>query len=217
MGSNVARGNKKRKNSMSEVTYRVLEVPMLGRNVAASRNPRLQSSVPAEYGEMLSREVAAGEWSVNPEDGEALSATGQSLQEHLEFTISTRPHWLVPEVLADEADEVWTSGNLTLQGKRLQQLEKFAGSRAAALVLLNEEAARYGVKPFTTQVGTKPGEERKGHADQGNLTSNPWSKDFRGDEASREARIASIFKQGTKLAAALARAAGTSIGRPLRK
>jgi hypothetical protein len=83
--------------------------------------------------------------------------------------------------------------------------------------MMNEEAERYGVKPGTTQKGTKPGEERKGPADEGNLTTNPWSRNFRGDETARAARIASICKQGTKLAEALAKAAGTSIGRPLHK
>lgn len=199
------------------VEYAILNVPLVGRNLAASRAPRLHPSVPAEYSDMLSREVQAGEWIVDPENGEPLNAKGQNLQQHLEFTLGTRPHWLVPEVLEDEAEAVWTSGSLTLQGQRLKQLENFAGSKAAALVLLREEAERYGVKPFTTEKGVRPGEERKGPADQANLSTNPWSKDFRGDEAARAAKIASICKQGTKLADALAKAAGTTIGRPLRK
>jgi hypothetical protein len=200
--------------------YAILKAPLLGRNLAASRTPRLQPSVPAEYGDILSREVAMGEWTVDPENGEPLNSKGQSIKDHLEFAISTRPHWLLPAVLEDDADEVWTSGNLTLQGKRLKQLEEFSGSKAAALVLLTEEAERYGVKPFTTAKGVKPGDDaNKGHdkKPEGNLTTNPWSQNFRGDEATRTARIASICKQGTKLADALAKAAGTTIGKPLRK
>jgi hypothetical protein len=197
--------------------YSILNVPLVGRNLAASRAPRLHPSVPAEYGDMLSREVAAGEWTVDQENGEPLNAKGQTLPEHLEFTLGTRPHWLVPEVVEDEAEAVWTSGSLTLQGQHLNQLEKFAGSKAAALVLFKEEAERYGVKPFTTEKGVKPSEQRKGPADESNLSTNPWSKTFRGDDAARAARIASICKQGTKLANALAKAAGTTIGRPLRK
>src|SRR5579863_6888486 len=128
------------------VEYTILNVPLVGRNLAASRAPRLQPSVPAEYGDMLSREVSAGEWTVDPENGEPLNSKGQNLQEHLEFTLGTRPHWLLPEVLEDEAEAVWLSEtpNLSVRGKRLQALEKFAGSKAAALVLFKEEAARYG-------------------------------------------------------------------------
>src|SRR5579863_10235884 len=100
------------------VEYTILNVPLVGRNLAASRSPRLQPSVPAEYGDMLSREVQMGEWTVDPENGEPLNAKGQTIKDHLEFCISTRPHWLLPAILEDEADEVWTSGNLTLQGKR---------------------------------------------------------------------------------------------------
>jgi hypothetical protein len=202
------------------VEYTILNVPLLGRNLAASRSPRLQPGVPAEYGEMLSREVAMGEWTVDPENGDPLNSKGQTIKDHLEFCISTRPHWLLPALLEDEADEVWTSGNLTLQGKRLKQLEEFSGSKAAALVLLTEEAARYRVRPFTTEIGVKPGDNANKSSDKkpdANLSTNPWSQKFRGDEETREARIASIIKQGTKLADALAKAAGTTIGKPLRK
>jgi hypothetical protein len=78
------------------VEYAILNVPLVGRNLAASRAPRLHPSVPAEYSDMLSREVAAGEWIVDPQDGSPLNAKGQTLAEHLEFTLGTRPHWLVP-------------------------------------------------------------------------------------------------------------------------
>ncbi len=191
------------------VEYAILNVPLLGRNLAASRSPRLQPSVSEEYGDMLSNEVARGDWTVDPENGQPLNSKGQTIADHLEFTLKTRPHWLLPVVLEDEADAVWTSGNLTKQGERLRQLEKFCGSKAAALVMLNEEAERYGVKPFTTQIGTKPGASgEKKSGDEGNATTNPWSKNFRGDEAARAARINSIIKTGTKFADALARAAG---------
>jgi hypothetical protein len=128
-------------------------------------------------------------------------------------------------VLEDEADDTWTSGNITKQGARLKQLQKFTGSEKAALVLLTEEAERYGVKPFTQQIGVKPGsvgdkttEKKAQEKPAENLSLNPWSKHFRGDEQTREARIASILKvSGTKLAENLARAAGTSVLRPLRK
>lgn len=204
-----------------QVNYKIFEVPLLGRNLAASRSPRLQPSCGEEYGAMLSDEVGRGNWSVDATTGDPINSSGQTLQEHLEFTISTRPHWLMPQVLEDEAEKTWTSGNLTLQGRRLKQLEEFCnGSKAAALVMLTEEAERFGVKPFTTAVGVKPGSKDGGEKKpaQENLSTNPWSKSYRGDEAARDAQIASILKmKGTKLAENLARAARTTVLRPLRK
>jgi len=203
-----------------EIKYEVLNVPLRGRNLAASRTPRLQPSVPEEFSDMLSNEVSHGTWTVDPTNGEPLHATGASIEQHLELTLKTRPHWLMPAVLEDEAEACWLSGNLTAQGQRFEQIKKFAnGSHAAALVLFEEEAARFNTKPGSTKPGTKPGDDANKSADkksEGNLT-NPWSRDFRGDEATREARIASICKQGTKLAKALAKAAGTTVFKPLRK
>src|ERR1700690_3351370 len=87
-----------------EIKYAILNVPLLGRNLAASRTPRLQPSVPEEYGDMLSNEVAMGAWTVDPENGQPLNSKGQTLTDHLEFTLKTRPHWLMPAVLEDEAE-----------------------------------------------------------------------------------------------------------------
>src|ERR1700676_5263598 len=140
-----------------KVEYRILNVPLIGTNVAASRVPRLQVKVPAEFGEMLSAEVARGEWTI-AENGEPLHVSGATIPERLEFKISTRDFWLMPVAVADAADETWTSGSLTKQGVRLKELEKSCGSKAAALVLLTEEAALYGVKPFTTEIGVKRGD-----------------------------------------------------------
>jgi hypothetical protein len=200
-----------------KISYEILNVPLLGQNLAASRTPRLQPSVPSEYGSFLSAEVARGAWTVD-EVGEPLSAAGQTIAQHLEFYLSTRPHCLMPSVLVDDADETWTSGSITKQGARLRQLEKFCGSTAAALILLTEEAARYGLKPFTTQIGVKQGEGGdKKKTDERDATNNPWSASFRGDEAARAVRIDQICKTGTKFAHDLAKAAKTTIGKPLRK
>jgi hypothetical protein len=186
----------------------------------------LQPSVSDEYGAMLSNEVARGDWIVDPESGDALNSKGQTIADHLEFTLSTRPHWLMPVVLEDEAEAVWTSGNLTKQGARLKQLEAFAGSKAAALVLLTEEAARYGVKPFTTQVGTKPGsdattidEAKKIVADEG--ANNPFNpkKVYPGGDQSRLNEIQKfIVRFGAAASARSAAKFGVDLaGRALRK
>jgi hypothetical protein len=205
---------------MPEIEYRVFNVPTTGRNVAASRIPRLQPSVPDEFADMLSRDVQAGQWTVDVENGEPLRADGKSIIEYLEFMLATRPHWLMPEALADPADDTWTSGNLTLQGARLTHLEKYCGSKAAALVMLTEEAAQYGVRPFTTEKGVKKGDgdgKKPDAASAKDLSTNPWSANFKGDAAAREAKIKSILKQGTCFAEGLARSAGTTVLRPLSK
>jgi hypothetical protein len=208
----------------TNVNYAVLNVPKLGIEMAASRTPRLQPSVPEEYGFMLSSEVTRGAWTVDPDNGQPLNSAGQSLADHLEFTLKTRPHWLMPAALEDEAEMTWLSGNLTLQGQRLEQLKKFCGSEKAALVLLHEEAERFGTKAFTTVPGVKPGEKStdKKSEEAANLSTNPWSASFKGDEAARIARIESILKvkgkkKGTDLANDMAKAAGRTVGKPLRK
>jgi hypothetical protein len=202
-----------------EVSYEVLNVPPRGITLAASRNPRLQPSVPAEYGDFLSREVARGEWSVDPQNGEPLNSKGQTVQQHLEFCITTRPHWLMPVAKGsdDEAEKVWLSGNITLQGQRLLHLQKFCNSKAGGLAMWNEEAERFGAKAGSTLPGTLPdGKGDKKPAET--LSTNPWSKNFRGDEAERTAKIASIINvKGTKFADALAKSAGTTVFKPLRK
>jgi hypothetical protein len=203
-----------------EIKYKILEVPLLGRNLAASRTPRLQPSVPEEYGDMLSSEVTRGDWSVDPENGQPLNSKGQPLQDHLEMTLKTRPHWLMPvdKGSEDEAEKVWLSGNITLQGQRLVQLENFCGSKAAALVMWKEEATRFGATAGSPVPGIKPGEDGdKKKAAEREAKNNPWSADFRGDDDARAERIASIIKTGTRFADQLAKAAGTVVSKPLRR
>src|ERR1700688_3395314 len=106
------------------VEYNIYEVPLLGRNLAASRIPRLQPTVPEEYGGMLSDEVSRGAWTVDPQNGEPLSAKGMTIAQHLEFMLNTRAHWLMPTVLQDEADGAWVGpGNITARGKRFEQIK----------------------------------------------------------------------------------------------
>ncbi len=202
-----------------EIRYAILKAPMLAQNLAASRTPRLQPSVAAEVNQMVSAEVARGEWTVDAANGEPLHTTGQTVAERLEFMLSTRPHWLMPKAITEPADDVWTSGNLTKQGERYKHfLDYCNGSKAAADVMWREEAARYSTVPGSTTPGIKPGEKRDSKkTDEANASSNPWSAKFRGDETARAAKIASIIKQGTKLADALAKAAGTTVSKPLYK
>jgi hypothetical protein len=206
-------------NAPTAARYDYIDVVKLGINAAHARVPRLQKSAVAEFGEILSREVAAGEW---PQDGgEALRSTGHNPEQYLDFLVSTRPHWEIPATVVDAADDTWTSGDLTKQGKRWRELKAFLGSDAAADKAMAEEAAHYGVKPGTTQKGVKPGsvdDTGKKSAPSAGLSSNPWSDKFNGNEAARAAKMASIIRSGTKFAASMAASAGKTItGAPLRR
>jgi hypothetical protein len=131
----------------------------------------------------------------------------------------------MPTVLQDAAEAVWLSEtpNLSVRGKRLEAIETFCGSKAAALVMFKEEAERYGVtNPMSLQRGSKPGEksaEKKASGKPGDIAgaNNPWSSEWRNGEEARMAKITSIIKTSTKLADNLSRAAGTVVSKPLRR
>jgi hypothetical protein len=81
-----------------------------------------------------------------------------------------------------------------------------------------ELAKAWGCDTVRMLPGQRPGsvDEVKKPAAEG-LSNNPWSASFHGDEDARNERIDAVCKTGTKLADALAKAAGTTLGRPLRK
>jgi hypothetical protein len=210
-----------------EIRYEIFNLPMKARTLASTRIPPLALGVPEEFSELISHEIALGEWGgIDEATGEPINSKGQDLKQKLEFCITgtpPRPHWLRQVIKGEdeEIEKVWLSGNITLQGQRLVQLEKFCGSKAAALVMWKEEAERYNAKAGIPVAGTKPDDDKstgKERGDEGNLTTNPWSKNYRGDDQAREKQIASILKMnGTKLAEKLAKAAGTGVLRPQRK
>jgi hypothetical protein len=77
---------------------------------------------------------------------------------------------------------------------------------AATVALLKTEGLKLGQIKAPAKVD---GETIKG-------SNNPYSESFKGTAAEREARIASLIKSGTSLAASLAKAAGKTIdNRPL--
>src|SRR5437660_437243 len=65
-----------------KVEYEILKIPLMGRNLAASRVPALQAAVPQEWADILSGEVAAGDWSMF--DGAPIHSSGQNIQQRLE-------------------------------------------------------------------------------------------------------------------------------------
>jgi hypothetical protein len=192
--------------------YDYIDVVKLGINAGNARVPRLQKSAIIEFSQVLSREVAAGEWQ---QDGEgALNSAGQNVEQYLDHMISTRPHWEVPATVVDAADDTWTSGDLTKQGKRWNELKRFLGSDAATNAAINAEAALYGTKMGSTKKGTKPGDKKSdGDADLKSAgPNNPWSEKYRGTPQEADAEKARLIRTlGTKGAASIAKAAGYTV------
>ena len=183
------------------------------RELASLRTPRMQKEAIDEYCDWVSREVTMGNFVVDPKTGEWIHSSGQILDEHREAWLKSRPHALVPAVLEDPVDDTWTANpaSLTKRGARLKQLREFCGSDAAALVLLKEEAARFGVKnPLSTEVGGVAVRVDKKAAS----ASNPWNDAHaqrNGLAASHAERDRLMKTLGLKKCAALAAAAGVSI------
>jgi hypothetical protein len=197
--------------------YNYPDTVRLAINAANARTPRLQPSAVREYGEMISKEVANGDWHLL--DGVPVNPAGQNVEESLDFVVSSRPHWEVPATVVDAADDTWTSGNLSKQGKRYKELKAFLGSDAATIAAINAEAALYGTQMGSTKPGIKPGTKPDKIGDDGSPSpfTNPWSKQFKGSHEEAIAQQGRIIKSGSKLAENLARAAGVSIfGRPLK-
>jgi hypothetical protein len=201
-----------------QVTYAVLDVPRQGHDIAASREPRMQPSSITEYTNSLSHELIAGaEWFIDPASGKPISAKGLSIQEHLERWLMDRPHALVPLEVEDEAESVWKSGSLTRQGERYNHFLKFTGSKNAATVMLEEEAARFGTKPGSTIPSTgKISDVKLAGADKslGGSPNNPFSDSYvkrNGIEAAYAERGKLITSLGVKKATEYAAAAGKSV------
>jgi hypothetical protein len=149
-------------------------------------------------------------------NGEAINENNQNVEEYCEALLKDRPHYLYMGEELDRADAAWVGldgkpPTLKAQAERVKEI----GERAAHV-----EAANYGTKLGSLKIGTKPGTAPKGGAEKGRPTggpNNPWAIEFSGSEELRAEKIASIMKQGTKFAAELAKAAGTTIGKPLRR
>jgi hypothetical protein len=201
--------------------YPFFDVVKAGIDAANVRVPRLQKGVANEFGAMLSDQVKRSEWTRL--DGSAVNLVGQDVYQYLDHCVAARPFWLVPATVVDAADTTWLEGSLEAQGKRWRELKAFLGSDAATNAAMAAEAALYGVKPGTTQKGTKPG-TRKPDDSSGAPPPhrNPWHPDFPGSPEDRLAAQTSILTMknggGSKAARDLAFAAGVTIsGQPLKR
>lgn len=112
-----------------------------------------------------------------------------------------RPQWF--KVITTNSDNAPELFSIDAQGRYVKQ----HGEEA-----LVELLATQNLRPGETLKAPKPdASDTKGE-------SNPWSKAFKGDDAEREARKASIIRSGTKFAASMAASAGVYIsGAPLKK
>ena len=202
---------------MADVEYKYLEVVPLAIAAARARVPRLHESAIDEFAEFVSRSVARGDWH-QVDDDNIINAQGQDVNGVLEGWLAPRPHALVPEVVIDAQDDVWTSGSLAKQGERWNQLRAMyapgdMGNKLADKALA-EEAALYGTKPGSTKPGVAPG-TKPANIDPMAGSNNPYSNNWKLGEKAREAKIQSLIKSNAKLAASLARSAGKTItGQP---
>lgn len=119
--------------------------------------------------------------------------------EWIESARKPSPHWF--DTITDGTEAALF--NVTAQG---EYVEKHG-----------EDAAH----KFLAGHGLKLGEVKKPtRTDAAKVkgANNPWAKEFSGTEAEREAKMASIIRQGTKFAASMAASAGKTItGAPLRR
>lgn len=125
-------------------------------------------------------------------DAEALS--GESVREFFKRTAAEIPHYYsAPE--PDTADEA------ALYSVDAQCRYAKANGDAALLGLLKSNGLTPGkvLPPIKEDPAKAKGE------------ANPWSPKFKGTEAERAAKLASIMRQGTKFAASMAKAAGKTI------
>jgi len=192
------------------VEYKLFNIPLLARNLMASRQPPVQPSVPPEFSDDVSRNIS--DWSID--NGEPLNSKGQTLPEFADFWLSSRPHCLVPAAVIDVQDETWLSGNLDKQGERWKQLREFLGSDAATNAAIKAEAELYGAKFGSTQKGRKPGTKPEADSADKGGPNNAWSEAYakrHGQDAAYAERARLMRTLGLKACTSMAAAAGRTI------
>lgn len=156
---------------------------------------------------------------VRKSDGLAFDA---AMKDELDSRTSTDPNsnlWGVV-VLTDTMAEAWGEGcTMAARAKRLRELQ-LTHPEKDAQALFEAEAAAWGCSLTNLKPGTKPTENARDETNKKSTYKddkrlNPWLVDSPGN---LEERIRIVQRMGTKVAAALAKAAGKSImGAPLRK
>jgi hypothetical protein len=195
---------------------------------ANARIPRLQPSAIREIADMTSAGVHRGDWVQIGDD--VSTADGMTPEGYVDFVVSTRPHMEVAPEVIEATDDTWLSGSLTKQGERYNAIravfQKGEAGDALAKAALAAEAALYGTTPGSTKPGGAPGSKPEA-VDTGTgprlavstqASDNPWNKSgWHGTEEMRQAKIQSIIKTSTAMAAGMAKSAGVTLsGQPLR-
>jgi hypothetical protein len=144
---------------------------------------------------------------------------GESLGEWLTRMKPQVPHWYpAPEIGDGVPAEILEAAfgakpTMTARGQ-LSKLVDAATYQTLATAWNADTSLRPGRDP---KGGTEKTEKTEEHKQVGGGPTNPWSVNFKGTDAERNVQIANICKTGTKFAEGLAKAAGTTIGRPLRR
>lgn len=137
---------------------------------------------------------------------------GETLEEYVASLRNTHPHYWASDDIVDEAEKAFGGRpTLTYRGELLKNVG------AAMYAMLRDQ---WGASDSNLNPGTRPGpaDVKTGQPADKSSSGNPWSKNFAGDDTERAGRIASIIKaMGTAGAAGMAKAAGTTIGRPLHR
>lgn len=159
----------------------------------------------------VSQEVRDGKWrQVNGDVCYTGGKTPQEPNEYVGAVLITHPHYLLSQDATDHAELAFGERpTLAARGNFVKLYGEVVYARTK-----EQWHADDSLRP-----GTRPGPNvdasGKEKSPPGSST-NPWAKNFSGDDDARNAKIASIIRgMGTKKAAEFARAAGTTIGRPL--
>ena len=132
------------------------------------------------------------------------ASSDQSVRDFLNGMRESRPHWWTVVTDGTEVNDA-VLYNVDAQSRYAKENGVHA---------LGDLLARRGLRLGQTLKGAP---DAKGDGDD--LSTNPWSLKFKGDITARDARIASILRMnggGTAMAARLAKAAGTVVGKPLK-
>lgn len=145
-------------------------------------------------------------------EGELIRAGGETIEEYVASLRKKRPHFFQPDEVVDEAEKAFGSHpTLAARGEFMKNYGPVVYGMTRDQWLASDGNLKPGVRPG-------PPDAKTGKAPDTSSPSNPWSKNFAGDDTERAARIASIIKaMGSGGAAGMAKAAGTTVGRPLYK
>jgi hypothetical protein len=181
----------------------------------AAQAAGVMPSAVRELLENVSAETIEGLWR-HDNDGQPYFTRGKTqmnVDEYVAAIVKVKPHYLFAQGSEkDAADDLLdrcfgASPTLAARG----EFVKLYGEGALA-----EQAKAWGCD-YSLRPGVKPGtatDEKKNAGPHGGST-NPWSSTFAGSDEARAEKMSAIIRTGTRFAVEMAKACGTTIGRPL--